>query len=89
MKDKEIIRIINDLFKDYKIKIDVEQKKIIYYKSNDWCLGIFYLETNEFDSGYYWLYYNLIKHFNNQDEMKDYIKPILEKIINRKFFIKN
>ena len=75
--------------KNHKIKIDVEDEIINYYNSkNDW-LGYLYLETNEFIYSYYWLYYNLIKHFNNQDEMKDYIKPILEKIINRKFFIKN
>ena len=82
MTEEEIIKVINDLFKDHTIIIDVEQKEIEYYTyNNDW-LGTLFLKTNEFDSSY-WFYNNLIEHFKNIDEMKEFIKPVLEKIIGR------
>ena len=74
---REIINIINDEFKDYKINIDVEEKAISYLNSNNDWLGDFYLETNEFIYNYY-----LMIHFNN--EMIEFLKPIIGKIINKK-----
>ena len=82
MTEKHIINFINNEFKDYKIKIFVEEKKIRYYNSNNDWLGTLFLKTNEFDSSY-WFYNNLIEHFKNIDEMKEFIKPVLEKIIGR------
>ena len=79
MKEKEII---ND-FKNHKIKIDVERDNIEFYNLNNYrWLGSFSLETNEFDIGY-WLYNNLKKHFKDKDEMYEFSKPFLEKIIGR------
>ena len=72
-----------------KIKIDVERDNIEYYNFNNYWLGDFYLKTNEFDYSYYGVFNNLMKHFENIDEMYEFSKPFLEKIIGRKFFIKN
>ena len=81
-KKKEIIKFINDQFKNHKIIIDVEQKRIDYYNSkNDW-LGTFYLETNDFYI-IYWFYNNLMEHFKNRYQMYEFIKPFLGKIIGR------
>ena len=78
----EIINFINDQFKDYKIRVFVEEKGISYLNSNNNWLGDFYLETNKFYISV-WFYINLMKHFKNQDEMNDFIKPIIKKIIGR------
>ena len=83
MTEKHIINFINNEFKDYKIKIFVDEKGINYLNPNDRWLGSFYLKRNEFYISVL-LYNNLIKHFNNQDEMHEFITPIIEKIINRK-----
>ena len=82
---REIINIINDQFKNHKITIDIEQKRIDYYNSNNgWWLGAFYLETNELHFSYsFWFYHDIKKHFKNIDEMNEFIKPVLEKIIGR------
>ena len=82
MAEEEIINFINDLFKDHKIKIYVEEKKIRYNNNNYW-LGSFYLKRNQFYISV-WFYINLMKHFKNQDEMNEYIKPIIRKIIGKK-----
>ena len=81
MKEKQI----NESFKSHKIKIYVEQKRIDYYNSNnEWWLGAFYLETNELHFSYsFWFYHDIKKHFNNDNEMIEFIKPFLEKIIGR------
>ena len=82
MKEKQIINFIIHRLKNDKIKIDVEEKKILYYKSdNDW-LGRFYLKSNEFDSSY-WFYHDIKKYFKNKDEMYEFSKPFIEKIIGR------
>ena len=83
MRDKQKINFINDQFKDYTIRVFVEQKRILYYKSdNDW-LGRFFLETNEFGGSYYWFYNNLIRHFKNSYDMNVFLKFVIEKIIGR------
>ena len=82
MTEEEIINFINNKFKNHKIKIFVEQKRIKCHNSNNW-LGDFYLETNKFYISV-WFYINLMKHFKNQDEMNEYIKPIIRKIIGKK-----
>ena len=82
-KNKEIMNFINDLFNDHKIIIDAEQNIIDYYKSDTYrWLGNFYLKTNKFYAGY-WFYNNLMKHFNNQDEMYEFIKLVIEKMIGK------
>ena len=79
MTEEEIINFINNKFKNHKIKIFVEQKRIGYYNSNnDRWLGTFYLKRNKFYISV-WFYINLMKHFKNQDEMNEYIKPIIRK----------
>ena len=81
-KQKEIIRVINDEFKNHKIEIFVEEKRIVYYNFKDDSLGTVYIETNNFYV-WYWLYYNLIKYFKDKDEMYEFIKPFIGKIIGR------
>ena len=78
MKEKQII---ND-FKNHKIIVDVEYERTKYYNfNNDW-LGTFYLKRNEFDISVL-LYRNLSRHLNNQDEMNEFIKLVIEKMIGR------
>ena len=79
MTEKHIINFINNEFKDYKIKIFVDEKGINYLNPNDRWLGSFYLNTNKFVTNYY-----LTEHFKNIDEMNEFIKPILRKIIHKK-----
>ena len=79
----EIINFINDRFKDHTIDIDVEEKRINYYKSNNDLLGSFYLNTNEFYISVPF-YYNLMKYFKNRYEIYEFLKLVLEKIISKK-----
>ena len=84
MTDKQKINFIDDQFKNYKIKIYVEENIIEYYNSNNNWLGSFYLKRNQFYISYYWFYNNnLKKHFKDKDEMYEFSKPFLEKIIGR------
>ena len=80
---EEIIRVINDHFKDHTIEIYVEEKRIDCYDCNNYWLGTFYLKSNRFGGSYTWFYKNLMKHFNNDNEMIEFIKPFIEKIIGR------
>ena len=83
-KQKEIIKVIKNLFKDYKIQINVEEKRIVCYDCNNYWLGTFYLKSNRFGGSYTWFYKNLMKHFNNDNEMYEFIKPLIGKIIGKK-----
>ena len=84
MIDKEIINIINDQFKNHKIEINIEQKAIRYYYNNkNNFLGYLYIKTNNFYAGY-WFYNNLMNHFKNRYEMKEFLKPVIGKTIKRK-----
>ena len=76
MTNKE--KQINESFKDYKIKIDVEVKRIIY-KSNNWWLGTLSLKRNNFVASYY-----LMKHFKNRYQMYEFITHVIGKIIDKK-----
>ena len=80
MTEKEKINIINDSFKNYKINIYVEEKRINYYNSNNNFLCGFYLETNKL---HFYYFNDVKKHFKNKYQMYEFITPIIEKIIGR------
>ena len=93
MTEKQKINFINDEFKDHTITVLVEQKRIEYYNNNNF-LGFLFLNTNELYIPFQfyisvWFYHDIRKHFKSRYEMIEFIKPVLEKIIDKKFLIKN